>query len=89
MRMVINHLLSEKDKEAINKVEDRSQEGLKVFDLTDSSILHRYLDEYDVHFLNVYISSIKRIEIKVIKPKKKGIAHYKSGVFGDGQDYGI
>lgn len=90
MRMVINHLLSEKDKEAISKVEDGSQEGLKVFDLTDSSILHRYLDEYDVHFFEclTYLIHQKRIEIKVIKPKKgKGIAHYKSGVFGDGQDY--
>jgi hypothetical protein len=29
--------------------------------------------------------SQKRIEIKVVKPKNgKGIAHYKSGVFGDG-----
>lgn len=90
MRMVINHLLSEKDKEAISKVEDGSQEGLKVFDLTDSSILHRYLDEYDVHFFEclTYLIHQKRIEIKVIKPKKgKGIAHYKSGVFTDGQDY--
>lgn len=90
MRMVINHLLSEKDKEAISKVEDGSQEGLKVFDLTDSSILHQYLDEYDVHFFEclTYLIHQKRIEIKVIKPKKgKGIAHYKSGVFADGQDY--
>lgn len=90
MRMVINHLLSEKDKEAISKVEDGTQEELKVFDLTDSSILHRYLDEYDVHFFEclTYLIHQKRIEIKVIKPKKgKGIAHYKSGVFGDGQDY--
>ena len=30
----------------------------------------------------------KRIEIKVIKPKSgKGIAHYKSGVFSDGENY--
>jgi superfamily II DNA or RNA helicase len=34
-----------------------------------------------------YLISEKRIEIKVIKPKNgKGIAHYKSGVFSDGQD---
>lgn len=89
MKMVINHLLSAKDKEAINKVEEGNQEDLKVFDLTDASILHRYLDEYSIHFFEclTYLISEKRIEIKVIKPKNgKGIAHYKSGVFSDGQD---
>jgi superfamily II DNA or RNA helicase len=89
MKMVINHLLSEKDKEAISKVEEGSQEDLKVFDLTDASILHRYLDEYSTHFFEclTYLISEKRIEIKVIKPKNgKGIAHYKSGVFSDGFD---
>lgn len=89
MKMVINHLLSAKDKEAISKVEEGSQQDLKVFDLTDASILHRYLDEYSTHFFEclTYLISEKRIEIKVIKPKNgKGIAHYKSGVFSDGQD---
>jgi superfamily II DNA or RNA helicase len=89
MRMVINHLLSSKDKEAINKVEEGNTNDLKVFDLTDSSILHRYLDEYDIHFFEclTYLISQKRIEIKVIKPKNgKGIAHYKSGVFSDGEN---
>jgi superfamily II DNA or RNA helicase len=89
MRMVINHLLSSKDKEAINKVEESNTNDLKVFDLTDSSILHRYLDEYDIHFFEclTYLISQKRIEIKVIKPKNgKGIAHYKSGVFSDGEN---
>lgn len=90
MRMVINHLLSEKDKEAINKVEEGNQQDLKVFDLTNASLLQRYLDEYDIHFFEclTYLIAQRRIEIKVIKPKAgKGIAHYKSGVFGDGQDY--
>lgn len=89
MRMVINHLLSSKDKEAIHKVEESDINELKVFDLTDSSILHRYLDEYDTHFFEclTYLISQKRIEIKVIKPKNgKGIAHYKSGVFSDGEN---
>ena len=89
MKMVINHLLSAKDKEAINKVEEGNQQDLKVFDLTDASILQRYLDEYDIHFFEclTYLIAEKRIEIKVIKPKNgKGIAHYKSGVFSDGQD---
>lgn len=89
MRMVINHLLSEKDKEAINKVEETNIDDLKVFDLTNASLLHRYLDEYNIHFFEclTYLISQKRIEIKVIKPKNgKGIAHYKSGVFSDGEN---
>ena len=88
MRMVINHLLSAKDKEAVEKA---SQESInKVFDLTDVVSLGRVLDEYDTHFFDclAYLIAEKRIEIKVIKPKNgKGIAHYKSGVFTDGQDY--
>lgn len=88
MKMVINHLLSAKDKEAINKVEDNPGE-IKVFDLTDIVSLGKVLDEYDTHFFEclAYLISEKRIEIKIIKPKNgKGIAHYKSGVFSDGQD---
>lgn len=89
MKMVINHMLSDKDKEAINKVEEGKINDLKVFDLTDASILHRYLDEYDIHFFEclTYLIYQKRIQIKVIKPKNgKGIAHYKSGVFSDGEN---
>ena len=88
MKMVINHLLSSKDKEAIVK----ANEGCinKVFDLTDIVSLGRVLDEYDTHFFEclAYLIAKKRIEIKVIKPKNgKGVAHYKSGVFSDGQDF--
>ena len=88
MKMVINHLLSAKDKEAISRVEENPNE-IRVFDLTDVVSLGRVLDEYDTHFFEclAYLISEKRIEIKVIKPKNgKGIAHYKSGVFSDGQD---
>ncbi|WP_227873949.1 DEAD/DEAH box helicase family protein [Flavobacterium nackdongense] len=87
MKMVINHLLSSKDKEAVEKANDKSIS--KVFDLTDVVSLGRVLDEYDIHFFEclAYMISEKRIEIKVIKPKNgKGIVHYKSGVFSDGQD---
>lgn len=88
MKMVINHLLSAKDKEAISKVEDNPHE-IKVFDLTDIVSLEKVLDEYDTHFFEclAYLIAEKRIEIKVIKPKNgKGIVHYKSGAFSDGQD---
>lgn len=88
MKIVINHLLSSKDKEAIERANESSIN--KIFDLTDVVSLGRILDEYDTHFFEClsYLIAEKRIEIKVIKPKNgKGIAHYKSGVFTDGQDY--
>jgi superfamily II DNA or RNA helicase len=89
MKMVINHLLSAQDKEAISRVEDNPND-IKVFDLTDIVTLDRALDEYDKHFFEclAYLIAQKRIEIKVVKPKNgKGIVHYKSGVFSDGHDF--
>ena len=88
MKMVINHLLSEKDKNSI-LIASKPDRIPKPFDLTDIVELSQVLDEYDTHFFEclAYLISEKRIEIKVIKPKNgKGIAHYKSGVFSDGQD---
>ncbi len=88
LRMVINHLLSEKDKDALINAEDPTQ-PTKVFDLNDIVSLGQVLDEYDTHFFEclAYLIAQKRIEIKVIKPKNgKGISHYKSGVFSDGID---
>ncbi len=87
MRMVINHLLSEKDKEVVEK--GLNANTSKVFDLTDIVTLGRILDEYDMHFFEclAYLIAEKRIEIKVVKPKNSGgIAHYKSGVFSDGEN---
>lgn len=87
MRLVINHLLSKKDKAVIQKAE--SGINNKVFNLSDVVSLNQVLDDYDLHFFEclAYLISQKRIEIKVIKPKDgKGIAHYKSGVFSDGID---
>jgi superfamily II DNA or RNA helicase len=88
MRMVINHVLSEKDKEVIYRVEE-GPDKIKVFDLSDVVSLGKTLDEYGTHFFEclAYLIRERRIEIKIIKPKNgKGIAHYKSGVFNDGVD---
>lgn len=88
MRIVINHLLSEADRNAIKNAEATDSLN-KIFDLTDVVSLGRIFDDYDKHFFEclAYLISEKRIEIKVIKPKNgKGIAHYKSGVFSDGFD---
>lgn len=87
IKMVINHLLSPRDKEAL--INASSESSNTIFDLTDVASLRQVLNEYDKHFFEclAYLISEKRIEIKVIKPKNgEGIAHYKSGVFYDGQD---
>lgn len=89
VKMVINHLLSEKDKNVFERGQDENIEK-KVFDLTDIVGLQKILDEYDTHFFEclAYLISEKRITLKVIKPKNgNGIAHYKSGVFYDGENY--
>jgi superfamily II DNA or RNA helicase len=86
MRIVINHLLSSNDKEAILKAEE---DDYKVFDLTNPNKLLTVLNDYDKHFFEciTYLIYQKRIQIKVIKPKdSNGIAHYKSGVFSDGSN---
>src|SRR5690606_32779287 len=49
MRMVINHLLSEKEKEALENGQN-SEVINKVFDLSDVASLQKVLDEYDKHF---------------------------------------
>jgi len=88
MRLVINHLLSTLDKELIERSKTIGNSGI-VFDLNDIVALNFTLSEYDKHFFEclAYMIATERIEIKIIKPKHgKGISHYKSGVFCDGED---
>ncbi|MBT6048023.1 MAG: DEAD/DEAH box helicase family protein [Candidatus Scalindua sp.] len=88
MRLVINNVLSLKDRDAI-------QQGLigdtdnVIFDLSDIENVQRTLDEYGKHFFECisWLIANSRIELKIIKPKdSEGIAHYKSGTFSDGDD---
>ena len=85
MRLVINHIVSEKDKEAINKGVNGGI--IECFDLTDFATLRETFDEYQQQFFDClsYLIYRERIDIRIIKPKKKnGIAHTKSGQFRDG-----
>lgn len=85
MRLIINHIVSTEDKNAISK-------GLKggfinCFDLTDFEQLRKTFDEYTQQFFEclAFLIYNKRIDIRIIKPKnKKGISHTKSGQFRDG-----
>ncbi len=89
MKMVINHLLSQKDKSAIENGLS-TEINNRVFDISDVAMLSKVLDEYDQHFFEclAYLIAEKRIEIKIIRPKgSNGISHYKSGVFSDGKNH--
>ena len=85
MRLVINHIVSEQDKGAI----DKGVHGgvIDCFDLGNFSELRKTFDEYQQQFFEclAFLIYRNRIEIKIVKPRnKRGIAHTKSGQFRDG-----
>ncbi len=85
MRMAINHIVSKKDKLAIEKGEEGNV--IMPFDLSDIEELRRSLDEYGDHFFRclAYLIQEHRIQIRIIKPKgAQGISHTKRGQFSDG-----
>lgn len=89
MRAVINNLLSQDDKEAILKGQDKENFS-STYNFEDIKGLKESLDDYGKHFFECFAWMIanEKIELKIIKPKnRKGISHYKSGIFGDGKDY--
>ncbi len=88
MRAVINNVLSEEDKRAIALGQNKESFST-VYNFENIHELKTSLDEYGRHFFECFAWLINndKIEIKIIKPKAgKGIAHYKSGIFSDGQD---
>lgn len=87
MRIIINNVLSSQDKEAIEKGQEKKD--IIIYDFNNLYNLKMALDDYGTHFFECFAWLIAndRIEFKIIKPKdKKGIAHYKSGIFSDGKD---
>ena len=85
MRLVINQIVSEEDKEAISKGVNGG--FINCFDLTNFETLRQTFDEYQQQFFEclAFLIYNKRIDIRIIKPRnKKGIAHTKSGQFRDG-----
>jgi hypothetical protein len=88
MRLIINQFLSPKDKEV---VVDGITKPISYFDRYQLTLenLTKELSNYDEHFFKCisYLIAEKRIEIIIISPKGgKGISHYKSGIFSDGQN---
>ncbi len=86
MRIVANHILSEEDKAAV--IAGKGKDVQVPFDLEDIRSIRASLDEYGKHFFKclAYLIANNRIEIKIVKPKSKGIAHYKDGIFKDEND---
>ena len=85
MRLVINHIVSDEDKEAISK--GIYGGVIDCFDLTNFETLRQTFDDYQEQFFEclAFLIYNKRIDIRIIKPRnKKGIAHTKSGQFRDG-----
>ena len=85
MRLVINHIVSEEDKEAISKGIHGGV--IDCFDLTNFEALRQTFDEYQQQFFEclAFLIYNKRIDIRIIRPRnKKGISHTKSGQFRDG-----
>ena len=85
MRLIINHIVSKKDKDAIS--DGMLGNIIDCADLSNFQYLKSMFDEYQEQFFRclAYMISQKRIDIRIIKPRgKKGIAHTKSGQFRDG-----
>ena len=85
MRLVINQIVSEEDKEAIHKGVYGGV--IDCFDLTDFDCLRKTFDEYQQQFFDclAFLIYNKRIDIRIVRPRHtKGIAHTKSGQFRDG-----
>lgn len=88
MRLIINDILTENDKNAIAKGIN-SEMSLPYFDLSDIENIYETLSERDKHFFDCISWLIRnnRIEIKIISPQEGlGISHTKSGVFYDGMN---
>ena len=85
MRLIINHILSKKDKEAIT--DGMMGNIIDCADLSNFQYLKTTFNEYQEQFFRclAYMISQKRIDIRIIKPRgQKGIAHTKTGQFRDG-----
>ena len=84
MRLVINNLLSEADRELL--LSTQHGEGVPEFDLRNLRALRETLSRRDTHFFDclAFLMRAGRLEIKVVKPSgKTGIVHTKCGVFSE------
>ena len=86
MRVVINHILSEQDKNAIEKGQSGIIEDYEDRILNDVSKLCGMLSRQDEQFFKCfsYLISVERIEFVATLSSQGGLGHDKYGVFTDG-----
>ena len=85
MRLIINDILTETDKEAVEKGVHSGE--IEAFDLSNLEALRDTLSERDRHFFEClsWLIRNEKIDIRIIAPASgEGIAHTKCGVFADG-----
>lgn len=85
MRLIINDVLSQQDKDIINKAGDSSA-IIPAISLNDIAKLKETLSQRGRHFFDCIAWLIRnnRIEIKIVTPKdSNGISHTKCGLFAD------
>jgi superfamily II DNA or RNA helicase len=88
MRVVANNVLSAEDKKAIEEGQGGKLPD-DLLDLSDIRALRAYLDDTGRHFMDCFAWLIAhgRIQFVMVRPKgRSGIAHYKSGVFSNGNE---
>lgn len=85
MRVVMNHLLSKEDKEAIENGQKHLVEDFENRILSDIKTLAKTLSKEDEHFFHClsYLISINRIEFIATISTKGGLGHDKYGIFAD------
>lgn len=85
MRVVINHVLSPEDKEAIQKGQSAYIDSFEESILTDVERLFSTLSVEDEQFFRCfsYLISVKRIQFIATLSSKGGLGHDKYGVFSD------
>ena len=85
MRVVINHILSEQDKQAIEKGQSGIIDNLEDKILNDVTQLCNTLSRQDEQFFNCfsYLIFVKRIEFVATVSTQGGLGHDKYGVFTD------
>lgn len=85
MRLIINDVLSQQDKDILNKASD-NRAIIPAISLNDIVKLKETLSERGRHFFDCIAWLIRnnRIEIKIVTPKdSNGISHTKCGLFAD------
>lgn len=85
MRVVINHILSKEDKEAIENGHKHLVKDFENRILSDIQKLTKTLSKEDEHFFHClsYLISINRIEFIATISTKGGLGHDKYGIFTD------